>query len=475
MINSLLNFFRSTKVRSFDGASTSRRFGAARTMENFGRSVLASAAPLRRRGRYYTANNPWAANAINSLVANIVGTGIKPQSQHPVPAVREVLNSLWEDWTDEADADGLQDFYGLQALAVRSMIDGGEAFGRMEVDRDRSVVPLRLRLMDPEQLDIAMYREADQGSRIVGGVELDQIGRRLAYHFMRRPLSDPQANSLDLVRVPAEDVAHLFVPNAIGQVRGVSWLAPVFLRLHEVDQMEDAHLVRQKVAALFAGFITSMEGAGSTFDGTQYSSVLEAGMEPGTLKFLPQGTDIRFSDPAQVGDAMEVLKLALRGVAAGMGITYEQLTGDLSGVNYSSIRAGLVETRRRLEALQHHVVVYQFCRPIWRRFVTLAVLSGALRADDFEARRADYFRVSWSPQGFEWVDPQKDVRAETEAIAAGLSSRRQAVARRGFDIEQLDAEIAADARRAESLGLAFEGPTAAAAPAEQGGTDADGH
>src|SRR2546428_6390684 len=114
------------------------------------------------------------------------------------------------------------------------------------------------------------------------------------------------AFSIELARIPADQMAHLFLPLAPGQVRGISWLAPVLLRLHELDLYEDAQLVRQKVAALFAGFVVDPAGTGACFDGTTTTpGVLQTGMEPGTLKVLPPGVDVRFSEPAQVGDAVD--------------------------------------------------------------------------------------------------------------------------------------------------------------------------
>jgi lambda family phage portal protein len=264
------------------------------------------------------------------------------------------------------------------------------------------------------------------------------------------------------------DVAHLFQPLAPGQVRGIAWTAPILARLHELDQLEDAQLVAQKISAMFAGFLTDLNNAGGQqpFEGEQSGSLLTSGLEPGTLKILPAGFDIKFATPREATDAIEFLRLQLRAVAAGLGVPDYLVSGDLSQANYSSLRAGLVEFRRRVEALQFTVIVHQLCRPIWERFVVTAVLSGAIEAPDFEARLDDYLACEWFPPAQDWVDPQKDVKAETEAIAAGLKSRRQAVAERGYDIEQLDAEIAADRARETALNLRF-GANPPATPAAE--------
>jgi lambda family phage portal protein len=250
---------------------------------------------------------------------------------------------------------------------------------------------------------------------------------------------------------------HLFSPLAPGQVRGVSWLAPVLLRLHDIDQYEDGQLMRQKVASLFAGFIQRDRGDDPVIAGTEQDEDgdLVAGMQPGVLQYLNPGEEIKFSEPAQVGDSVPFIELQLRSIAAGLGVPEYLLTGDLSNVNYSSIRAGMVEFRRRIEMLQYGTVIHQFCQPIWERFVTSAVLSGAIDAPDFEAKFADYIAVEWYPPAREWVDPLKDAEADALAVAAGFKSRRQVVTERGYDIERMDAEIAADKEREKSLGLDF--------------------
>jgi lambda family phage portal protein len=191
-------------------------------------------------------------------------------------------------------------------------------------------------------------------------------------------------------------------------------------------------------------------------------------MEPGSLIPLPPGADIQFSDPADPGDYGAFVKNHIRAIASGLGVPYELVSGDLEGVTYSSIRAGLVEFRRRIEQLQYAVVVFQFCRPVWERFVRFAALSGAIDAPGFDRDPAPWLAVEWLPPKWEWVDPLKDARAEIEQIRAGLKSRSQSIAERGYDIEEVDAAIAADRAREQRLGLAFDNavPAQAQEPAD---------
>jgi lambda family phage portal protein len=257
------------------------------------------------------------------------------------------------------------------------------------------------------------------------------------------------------VRIQAKEILHIFKPLRPGQIRGEPWLSNVLLKLHELDQYEDAELVRKKTAAMFAGFVTRLDPDSEMFgEGEANSSATAfAGLEPGTMQFLDPGEDVKFSSPADVGGTYEAfIKQQLRAVAVGLGISYEMLTGDLSSVNYSSIRAGLVEFRRKCGALQHNLIVFQLCRPIWSRWIELAILSDAVDVPDDPT----FSLVKWIPPGFAWVDPQKEVISQLKAVKAGFKSRTEVISEFGYDIEEIDDEIQKERQREKEMGLVFD-------------------
>jgi len=454
-------FPRRRAVSGYEAAANTRRTtGWLPLTSDINTLVFRSLDTLRARSRDMVRRNPWATNALDAFVGNCVGTGIKPQSQHPDREIKERIQSLWLRWTDEADASGLTDFYGLQALACRSVAESGECLARLRprLPKDGLSVPLQLQLLEAEHLPTSENRRLESGNYIRAGIEFDRIGRRVAYWLYREhpnDTSNPMA-STELVRVPADAVLHLFRPLRPGQLRGQPWLTQVLVKLYELDQYDDAELVRKKTAAMFAGFVIKnapedqIVGEGPP----DSSGTALAGLEPGTLQVLLPGEDVKFSTPADVGASYETfMRVQLRSIAAGMGITYEQLTGDLTGVNYSSIRAGLLEFRRRCEQFQHQVIVYQFCRPVWRRWIEAALLVGALeKAGDL----APYYDAKWIPPGFAWVDPLKDIKAQIMAVRAGFKTRAEVVSEQGYDAEAIDREIAADNARADQLGLEYD-------------------
>ena len=442
-----------------EGAMAKRRLrGWNPPLENINALVASGGPKLLARSRELVVTNGYAANACEAFAANLVGDGIKPSSLIGDADLRDQVQKLWLAWTDEADADGLTDLYGLQAMVAREMFVAGECFVRLRPRRaeDELLVPLQLQLLQSEMLPFEKTETDPNGNPIRCGVEFDLIGRRVAYHFRRRHPGDSTDQRMavpETVRVPAEEVLHIYRPIDAGQIRGLPHVAPAMVRLFLLDQYDDAELDRKKTAAMFAGFITKtapedpMMGEGAA--DLDWAAI--ASLEPGTMQVLLPGEDVKFSSPADVGGGYEAFQYrTLLAVSASLGLPYHLVTGDVRQANYSSLRAELVEFRRRIGQLQHGVMAHQLCRPIWRRWLETAVLSGALDANPIVARP-----VQWIPPRWDWVDPLKDIQAQVLAMEAGITSRRKVVEATGYDIEEVDRENASDARRAAELGLSY--------------------
>jgi lambda family phage portal protein len=473
-----------TNVRArLEGAMSQRRLrGWLPPLENIN-SLVASGGPrLLARSRELVVTNGYAANACEAFASNLVGDGIKPSSLIEDPTLRDRVQRLWLAWTDEADADGLTDFYGLQAMVAREMFVAGECFVRLRPRRaeDGLLVPIQLQLLQSEMLPFDKTETAANGNRIRCGIEFDAIGRRQAYHFRRRhpgDSTDQGMTATETVRVPSQDVLHIYRPIDAGQIRGLPHMAPAMVRLFLLDQYDDAELDRKKTAAMFAGFITKTapeEQLMGEIEATDDSGATVS-LEPGTLQVLLPGEDVKFSSPADVGGGYEAFQYrTLLSVSASLGLPYHLVTGDVRQANYSSLRAELVEFRRRVEQLQHGVFAHQLCRPVWAE---TAVLSGALELPDFARSLARHRPVNWIPPRWDWVDPLKDIQAQVLAMEAGIISRRKVVEATGYDVEEIDRENATDAKRAGDLGLHYrtspgETQGARATPARRPDADA---
>jgi hypothetical protein len=209
-----------------EGAMAKRRLrGWNPPLENINALVASGGPRLLARSRELVVTNGYAANACEAFASNLVGDGIKPSSLIAGAVLRDSVQRLWLAWTDEADADGLTDFYGLQAMVAREMFVAGECFVRLRPRRveDGLLVPLQLQLLQSEMLPFEKTETAANGNRIRCGIEFDGIGRRVAYHFRRRhpgDSTDQGAVIPETVRVPATDVLHIYRPIHAGQIPG---------------------------------------------------------------------------------------------------------------------------------------------------------------------------------------------------------------------------------------------------------------
>ena len=244
--------------------------------------------------------------------------------------------------------------------------------------------------------------------------------------------------ALTIRRIPAEDLLHVFEAKFPGQVRGLSRMAASATTLSETARLRDALLAKANTAALYTGvFYRSDDGAGTGLP--QKNDAGDYSLEPGAMIFAPPGYSVEFSDPPSTEGAIDFLRAQIRAISAGAGIPYELVSGDLSQVNYSSARLGLLEFRRRMTTLQRTLIVARFLQPIWRRWLLIEGLSGRVPMALALTAKAEFVFPGWAQ-----IDPLKETNADIRAIDARIKSRFEVISARGRDPETVDAEIAQD-------------------------------
>jgi len=430
--NFLGRIFKRSGIEAGGGG---RRWQGAPMLAAPQQSALAARGPAAARARAAYINQPYGNRIVETWASALVGKGFQVRSQHPDKATARDANDRFEAMI----APHLLPF-------ARALVRDGEAFIQIRVE-DRG--ELALKLIPAEQVDPSLSRDLGNGARIVAGIEFDAEDRVVAYHVLREPPGSTFGAFAPPVRIPAVDMIHVFDALFPGQVRGLTWLAPILLKLSDRDAASDAMLMALKVQSLITGFIKDVEGGSGGFSGEQAGAALNVALnvalEPGAMRILPPGTEVSFSHPGQgLAQSVEFLRAQDREIAAGVGLTFEALTGDLGEANYSSARVGLLEFRRRAELLQRALVEAKLLRPLWRRWIDAQALAGAIDASQI----TDFLPVRFVPPGWQWVDPQNEVAADVAAIEAGLKSREEVVAGRGRDIDDLDEERARDAARA---------------------------
>jgi lambda family phage portal protein len=406
-------------------------------------SRVAPSPLLRNQARYLVANNAVAARAAQAFVDNVIGPGITLLPKIGDAEIKSLLLKRWNRWAEISDADGLLNWYGQQALAARSMFVDGEVFVRMLTGGDGT---LRLQLLPPEFIDAMITRD-----NVIAGIEFEG-SRRSAYYVYEWHPGQPGRFPRSL-RIPASEMLHIFRPKTPGQLRGATELMAILGRLNDLDQFDRATLVKQKTGALLTGFITTPNdnplGASRAEDGAWTAS-----LEPGTIQRLSPGESMEFSDPPETAGYADFAKTQLRLIASGLGLPYNVVTGDLSDTSYSSARVGLIEFRKYIDALQWQFI-HMLCRPVFQRWVELEVLRGTLPS--FDGGVQEYLdNISWAPPAMQMTDPQREVDAMVRAIRAGLMSREMAVASLGYDLAEVDAQIAAGNAAADAAGIVLD-------------------
>lgn len=462
-------------ARAHEGASIKdgwipRRAGAGPNADH-----AADAPMLRHRARSLVQNNPYARKALDSLVANVVGEGITAESRARKASDRKALDALWAEWAQHCDADGRADLNGLVAQAYRAMEQDGEVLIRLRMRRpeDGFAVPLQLQLLEIDYLDSTKNAaKSDAGGPIVSGVELDLLGRAAAYWLFDAHPGDKNLGarlSVTSRRIPAESVIHLFAPDRPGQARGITRFAAVIARMRDLAIYEDAELARKQNEALLS-VIVSGDGADFAVPGAGESAAQAqdraahfgnlGSLAPGAV-LATNGQNVTVAQPAAAGGYAEYVRVQLYALAAGLGVTYEMLTGDLSQVNFASSRVGLLEFRRAATQRQWHVLIPRLLGPIWRAFVDAAVLAG-------KVARADA-AVEWTTPKWQYVNPQQDVKSDAMEIESGMSSLSEKLRQRGYQPDRVFAELGEDFRKLKDTGafeaLAFFAGKKAAAPA----------
>lgn len=405
-------------------------------------AVDPAGATLLQRARHMAANSAPIAAAVDAWAARAIGSGITPTPQPPDRDAAALIAERWARWADRCDLESIGDFYAMQARAFREIVIAGNSLVETVVDAGE----LHLRTRSIDQLAVTMTRNLASGY-VDRGIEFDGVGRKVAFHLYRDGLS------FQTVRVPADQLLHVYRALVPGMTFGTSWLAPILLPARELDLLTDSLVVGAKVAACHAGYYIDMNVAGGPvpYDGTTTNGLMNASLEPGVMRVLPSGVDVKFNNPQQSNSALDLARMSLKNIASGLSLPHWLVDNDTASISYSSARICLLDFKKKCEMVQFHTVIPMMLDPIYRRWLALEIATGRI---DIPASNA-WFKVAWLPPAFEMVDPEKDMKAEILAIGAGLKSRRQAVAERGYSVEQLDAEIAADQAREAQYDLTF--------------------
>ncbi|HEY4088865.1 MAG TPA: phage portal protein [Bryobacteraceae bacterium] len=442
----------------YDGAARGRRTS---NWNATGTSANAENGPdlpnLRARSRDLQRNNPTIRRALRSLNANTVGKGIIPQADTGNAALNQQIDAAYGIWKTECDADGQLTFEGLERLIDATIRLSGEVIIR---DRYRRIVdglhvPYQIQVLEPDYLDSSrQYWPNDSGGPTVAGVAFDQLGKRSGYWlFGWHPGDVVRANKDGFVSklIPADQVTHVYEKERPGQVRGVPMLASAMMTAYDLDGYFDALQMKAKIAACFGIAVEQAEGSeGPSLGGQstdQNGNRIET-IEPGMIQYLKPGEKISAIAPADTSGTDAFIGKQQHRLAAGAGVTYGQMTMDLSQESFSSHKAGQIEVRADIEAYRKTVLIEMCLQRIWQKFIDAAFTAGKISERDYG--------VKWTPPPWQSVQPVEDGEAELLALRVGTKTWDQAVIEKGHDPEAQMGKIIARKKQLDAAGIMFD-------------------
>lgn len=450
------------QVRAYDGAKGGRRSGDWAATNAAANVEIKGALPrLRARSRDIIRNTWWGARGQTIITSHAVGTGIEVKSKTGDKAVDTLVNSLWSEWCERCDLEEQMSFAGQLALATSCIFESGEVLARMvplRSQKSKRHVPLELQLLEPDHLDASHdYIQTSDEKIVDQGIAYDKRGKRTGYWLFPH---HPGARGLLLptmsVFVPADQILHPYRKLRIGQGRGVPWVAPVLMKGRDVADLEDAIVVQSRIQACLSLWVKTNDASrtlaqASTETGKDGDKRRIEKLAPGAIIYGEPGEEATAIQPTGSTQFEPVLMMNWLALAAGIGITYDQMTGDLRRANFSSLRAGKIEFRRMVEQFQWLTLADMLIKPLRRKWIETAVDFGVLPP------RADNYPFELIMPAVEPIDPLKDMEADILAVRSGRLTWRQFVAMWGFDPDtQLD-EIVAQFKVFDEAGKSLAG------------------
>ena len=450
----------------YEAAGVSRRTqGWSRPSGDPNAPAGLSLSRLRDATRHLVRNNGHAESAIGTIVDDTVGWGILPSARH----------EAWKLWTEsvQMDVDGRCSLPGIEHAVMRTVVESGECIirRRWRKPSDGLALPMQIQVMEPDFIDSGKHQSLPDGGKIIRGIEFNAMSQRVAYWLF---LSHPGSTTLSSVsrlrigqsaRVPASEILHVFKPQRAGQVRGVSWYAPVLIRFNDFDEFADATLMKQKIAACLAVLTTDIDGSALPIGTEDPNEEKHDLLEPGLIANLAPGRSIEVVQPPSVRDYADYSKTTLREIAAGIGVSVEDLTGDYADINFSAARMSRLRHWARVQGWRWRMLIPQFLNPLWAWAMQAANVAGL----------ESIASTSWTAPPLPMIEPDKEGLAIQRNIRTGIMTPSESLRERGFvpnefwneyqnDFEDLDRRgliLDSDARQMTQSGQSQQAGSAA--------------
>ena len=428
-------------------------------------------------------NSPIGSAVISTIAQYCIGRGLKlfPQINGEILNLNQEDCRIWNRKTaeefnlwamnPETDWNRRNNFYDLQWIAFISYLIDGDCFLLFKRQRPsiRNPYTLRIQLLEGNRIcnpnetsyssGTVMY--AENGNRIIDGVELDETGRQIAFWIASNVPQDlyDAPDKLQWSRVKAigdrtgsRNILQISHDIRSDQIRGVPILAPVIETIKQIARYTSAELDSAVVRSYYSVFFTQLsDGAQMDLnaigtESTETLDVSEMKLGSGTIAALPSGVDVKSLDSSRQSSFPGFVTELIKQIGASINVPFEVLMHTFNS-SYSASRAALLQAWDHFSA-RREWFVRDFLQPTYETWLVEAISQGRINAPGFfddPLIRAAYEKCDWHGTRMSLLDSKKELEATKLKIDLGLSTRqREAAEIMGADfdsnVEQLKYE-----------------------------------
>ena len=378
--------------------------------------------------------------------------GISNEAAKKLEKKIEFEFSLWSQRSYCCDVEATKSFDDMQTLVMLSVLLSGDVFVSMPIQKHKnSIYDLKLKIIEADRVMDPL--EKDPKKNILGGIELDDLGRPVAYYLWNQL---PYAQNFAKIQMPKSEkipvfgektgrrnMLHLFTAERPEQRRGIPILSPVLEMFKQLTRYSEAEIMSAVVASSFSVFIKKINPTQETFDsvtnnlsnkmgGTQNTEMpAQTGgyanyrIEPGMVMEMNPNESIEIANPTRpntgYGDFVDSI---LKQVAVGLGLPQEYMLKNMTS-SYSASRAAIMLAWEMFTS-RRKWLVREFCQPVYEEWLSEAVAKGRVNLPGFFddlAVKAAWCKSNWIGTNPIQIDPEKDAKAAKLRIDEFLSTR----------------------------------------------------
>lgn len=465
--------------RGYDAARSTRWTADFLTeLGTINREIKNDLVAVRNRARSLWKNSSIVRAYRKRLISDVIGRDgfklqmrVKTDSGEVDKIANNILENGWYDYCKKENCTMSKSHDMVQStkLLIEHYKRDGEFICRFIEDSNVNKYGFSIELIEPDLLDETYNTGLSNGNAIIMGIELNGWKQPVAYHFKKSTIKDELRGvysytglSGDRIRIPAEQILHLFDPEHSNQFRGISHLAPVMIDLHNLKGYDEAAIIAARIGASKTMIIIPGKDEETTGDSEDSEGNVIQNLSFGEIQYGNPGDTVSNWTPDYPREQYaEFVKACYRRIAVALGVNYNSLLSDLEGVNFSSMRSGLLMERDQWFVDQEFIIC-QFLEVVFARWLRAAQFNSLFQIDkalDLPYNPEKYNQPEFFGRTYPWVDPFKDIQATVLALDNNLTTLTRECKRQGIDFDDMVDERKAEIEKMKEAGIMPEGKT----------------